>query len=266
MWTISNAHSDSDSAFHYWQLPDREGTTLNYPIVVKDGEPGTPLPYNVQYDDTLTLMLLISLVVVIMAVARSSQILSRQAKTFFRSNHGDSSETPTTYPAVLVLLVAVDCLMLGFTAHNYAVERITPAFAIESHALVTALFSILFLAYFAVKWMLYGVVNGIFFGSKKRLQWNHAFLFITALEGLLLLPLVFLLAYFDLSMGKAVIYYSVILFLNKLLTFYKCWAIFFKQNKRYMQIFLYFCALEAAPLIAFLGVWLALVNLLKVIF
>ena len=88
----------------------------------------------------------------------------------------------------------------------------------------------------------------------------------TSLSATLLLPLVFLQFFFDLSMEKAVIDFIFILFLNKMLTFFKCWSIFFRQKRRFLQNILYFCALEATPLLVFGGIWLAVVNLLKINF
>ncbi|MDE6689035.1 MAG: DUF4271 domain-containing protein, partial [Prevotella sp.] len=79
-------------------------------------------------------------------------------------------------------------------------------------------------------------------------------------------PLVLLLVYFNFDAEKALFCFVVILILNKLLTFYKCWSIFFRQNGGILQTFLYFCALEITPLLAFAGAWLAMTDFLKVNF
>jgi hypothetical protein len=72
--------------------------------------------------------------------------------------------------------------------------------------------------------------------------------------------------YFDLSLEKAAFLFCFVLFLNKILAFYKSWLIFFKQKGLYFQNILYFCALEITPILAFCGAWLMIVNNLKVNF
>ena len=106
----------------------------------------------------------------------------------------------------------------------------------------------------------------VFFGGKKSIQWGQAFLYVTALEGVLLLPLIVALVYFNILVKNAIYYCVAVLFLNKMLTFYKSYRIFFKQNGRYLENILYFCALEITPLLALGGLWMIMVNKLKVIF
>ena len=115
-------------------------------------------------------------------------------------------------------------------------------------------------------WLMHFVVDPVFFGGKKTIQLFKVQLFITACSTTLTLPLVMLLVFFDLSVEKCIFYFCSVLILNKILTFYKCWFIFFRQKGFFLQTFLYFCALEITPLLAFSGVWLMTVNNLKINF
>ena len=54
--------------------------------------------------------------------------------------------------------------------------------------------------------------------------------------------------------------------INKILSFYNELNIFFRQNGGTLQTFLYFCALELVPLLAFGGIWLMTIDLLKINF
>ena len=110
------------------------------------------------------------------------------------------------------------------------------------------------------------MVNIVFFENQKRQQWTWALTFIIALEGVALFPAVMLQVYFNLSMKNVVYYFIFILILAKLLTFYKCWGIFFKQNRIFLQIILYLCALEIVPMLVLWGVLVRITNELKVIF
>ena len=53
--------------------------------------------------------------------------------------------------------------------------------------------------------------------------------------------------YFDISVVSAAIYVAVVLIIIKIMTFYKCFIIFFSRNVVKLQIILYFCALEIVP-------------------
>lgn len=257
-------NSDSTSIF---TLPP-DSTLLHHQVYLKEGVAGTPQPYNVRTDNVLTMALLLSFVLFLLALAKSGCAVARQAKNFFFPSHqadDDSSLHPSPF-TLLLFMTAVDSLLLAIGSYIYATECLAVRFALSSQPLAVAVLFAAFLAYFLVKWLAYHLVNSVFFGSKKTRQWTQTFLFVTALEGVLMFPLVMLLVYFDLSAEKALFYFVFVLILNKILTFYKCWVIFFRQNGRSLQIFLYFCALEITPLLAFGGVWTMMVSSLKVNF
>ena len=115
-----------------------------------------------------------------------------------------------------------------------------------------------------MKTCLYTIVNNVFFDSKKNLQFIKSLLLITSLEGGAMFPLVLLLAYFQLSTQNAIIYSAILLTLVKLMTFYKSYIIFFKQKGLFLQIILYFCALEMTPLIVLWNALTVVANILKV--
>ncbi len=91
-------------------------------------------------------------------------------------------------------------------------------------------------------------------------------LFLSAMEGVALFPLVMLQIYFDISVQSAIIYAAVVLILVKILTIYKCFVIFFRQNGVVLQIILYFCALEIVPVLALAGFMVMIVDYLKINF
>lgn len=84
---------------------------------------------------------------------------------------------------------------------------------------------------------------------RKNDQWAKAWLFLTAIEGVLFFPALLLEVYFALSLQTAVIYGAILVIIVKLLSFYKCNTIFFKHNGGIVQNILYFCALELMPLL-----------------
>ena len=101
---------------------------------------------------------------------------------------------------------------------------------------------------------------------RKNKKFLTSLLFITSLEGILLFPSVLLLAYFHIPPQSVVYYCATVVVLAKILTFYKAHVTFFRQNADFLQIILYFCALEMIPLFALWGGLAVIVNFLKVNF
>ena len=125
---------------------------------------------------------------------------------------------------------------------------------------------LMMVGYFVVKGLLYKVVNILFFGSKKSRRWLKTMLFISSMEGVVFLPAVLLQAYFDITEKNVIIYFIIVLIFVKILTFFKCYVAFFRRSVVKLQIILYFCALEMAPLLAFWGALCFVTNSLKINF
>ena len=117
-----------------------------------------------------------------------------------------------------------------------------------------------------MKFLLYSIVDWVFFDKKKNIQWMKSFIFIISTEGILLFPIVLLFAFFHISVSSAVIYTLLVVFISKLLSFYKTYIIFFARNAAILQSFLYFCALELMPLGILWGIIMATSEYLKTIF
>ena len=231
------------------------------------GVAGVQLPYKVRGDSAISILLIACFVVFILSTSRSLGYLTRQLKNFFFPTHNDSSENgAASVMPFLFFLMFVDCLTLAIGSHILATDILDAHFRLNSDIFVIGAFFGLFVLYFAVKDLLYRLTNTIFFNSKRNLQMTRAFIFLAAAEGVLLFPMVLLLVYFDLTEKKAIYYFIFVLILNKILSFYKGWDIFFRQNGGTLQTFLYFCALELVPLLAFGGIWLMTIDLLKINF
>ncbi len=228
------------------------------------GVAGTPVPYTLRHDNAITISLLASFLIFVVTVALSKGFLSRQLKALFYLPYGRSDVYETSGELrFLLFLVGVDCFVLAIGSYLAIAHMPNMAFMLGNHLYVGLLFA-MFVAYFTVKWMLSTVVNLTFFGGKKNLQWTHAILFLTALEGIVLFPAAVLLVYFDVAIEKVLYFTIFVLVLNKMLTFYQSWAIFFKGKGRFVQTFLYFCALEITPLLAFCGAGVMLFEEIKV--
>jgi len=233
----------------------------------RQGVAGDPVPYSIAGDSMMSSLLLIIFLVTMFAISRSFQFISRQIKSFFYIQRGITTEVTETSSEIryqLVLIVEA-CVLLAILFFFYLKENVTDTFTIEQSRIIE-LYTGIFLAYYIIKQALYSLVNWTFFDSKKNEQWNKSNLFLIAIGGVMLLPLVFVQSFFYIPMGSSVIYLLVIVGIVKILTFYKAHQIFFAQKGRFLQNILYFCTLELMPLLGLWGVLLYISEFLKINF
>ena len=234
-----------DSLFH----PELRGGRL--------GVAGDPVPYTLAGDDMFTSLLLGCFLLGMVAFAQSRRFITHYTKHFFRVQRtGITAFSETSVELRFMLfLVLQTCLMTALWLFNY--KALTgEAFIIEPYQVVS-IYAAAFGCYILLKLMAYALVGWTFFTGSQNSQWSKAFLFIVAAEGILIFPVVLLQTYFGISVKAASIYIIVIAFCFKVLTLYKEYLIFFRQKGRFLQLFLYFCALEITPALI---LWKALVT------
>lgn len=244
-----------DSLFH----PELKGGRL--------GVAGDPVPYTVAGDNFVTSLLIFCFLIACVAFAQSRQFIIRQAKTFFRTPRlGTTVITETSNELRFQLfLVLQTCLLISIGYFIYSRASISDTFTVEQN-LVISIYAGVVASYFLVKALLYSVTGWVFFDRKKNEQWLKSYLFLISCEGLLLFPVIMLLAYFNFSLQTAVVYTLVVVGIAKMLSFYKSYLIFFKRNGTFLQIILYFCALEVVPLFALWGGLVLISHYLKINF
>lgn len=232
-----------------------------------NGVAGNPVPYRLRNDSPLTILFLLCLLFFILSLAHSKPFLARQLKNILRkpSLINDNGESGGEH-SIMVLLSVVNALVLSIITCLLVSSTIAQDILLQFGLLFISASFAGFLLYFCVKWIVGSFVNLVFFGVKKNLHWMALQLQVSAYEGILLLPMLALQIYFDFSVENALIYISIVLFLNKIITFYKSFQIFFQGNGLYLQTFLYFCALEIVPLLAFGCAGLAIVDLIEINF
>ena len=120
------------------------------------------------------------------------------------------------------------------------------------------------MGYFAFKALAYHLSGWVFFPQPVRSVWMKSYLFILALEGMALFPIVMLQAYFNTDVATTLVCAAAVVALFKVLTFYKTYVIFFKNRGGIVQNFLYFCTLELIPMAGLWGLLTMACNYLKV--
>ena len=244
-----------DSLFH----PELKGG--------RAGVAGVPVPYTVAGDDFITSLLLFCFVLACVSISKSRQFILRQAKTFFRTpSFGTTVITETSNELRFQTFLALQtCLLTAIGYFMYSRVSISDTFIIDQY-LVISIYAGCVASYFLLKAFLYSVVNWVFFDRKKNEQWMKSYLFLVSCEGVVLFPAIILMTYFGFSLQAAIIYALVVVGIGKILSFYKSLIIFFKRKGAFLQIILYFCALEVVPLFALWGGLVLISHYLKINF
>lgn len=254
----------------YYEESYFSGDSLLHPEIEggRHGVAGDPVPYTVRDDDMITGLLLMCFVLVVVSLSNSRRFIVRQLKDFLYVPRSEASALTETSSEVRFqcFLVLQTCLQFSIFQYFYTQNYIGSTFVLASQYHLIAIYFAMFAGYFIVKALLYMFVNPVLLDGKKNLQWMKSLLFITSTEGVLLLPVVLLQVYFNLAIQNVVVYFIVVLILVKILTFYKCYFIFFRRAGFFLQIFLYFCALEIVPIAAFWGALVITGNHLKINF
>ena len=214
-------------------------------MAAQQGVAGQPIPYNISDDNVMILPLVVGFCIVVALVGYYRNFLVHQYKTFVYGAHSDFASSKTKEERFMLMLLMLNtCMMMAYAVCFHIVYHDAFAFTSQSLSVAIATVSVTFVAYYLLKWLLYLLVNQTFFGGKKTLQWGDVYQQLIAFQGLLLLPVVVVQALSGVSWTFSLFTTAFILILNKILSFYKAYRIFFKSNDGLVQIFLYFCALN----------------------
>ncbi len=241
-----------------WFHPDLFGGRL--------GVAGDPVPYGIARDNVITAMLLFCFILAAVAYAKSKRFILRQAKDFFRPPHSDKTTAMTETSSELrfqFFLVLQSCLLFALIYFFYVQIRVTDTFIIDQYQVI-GVFALINLGYVLVKSAIYWLAGWVFFDRRSNDQWMKSLLFLIAMEGVCVFPVVMLQAYFEMPVETTLVCTGVVIAVFKLLSLYKAYIIFFRHLGNSLQFFLYFCTLELLPLATLLDVLAMVGNYLKV--
>ena len=215
---------------------------------------GQPVPRHIGNDTTIMILMLVCFLFFIVALASVKPIATKILKEMFLTprdeNWGSSSGTELRFGLAMACLACLTMAIFTFIAVNEQISVIPPE---HGYLWPVLLLTAVFMAYLLLKWLTYSLVNCTFFSSKKNLHWSHFYLQTISVEAILLFPATLLLLYLDIPTEKMVYFFFFVFLFVKILSFYKSWAIFFRQNDFYLQTFLYFCTLEIVPTVSLAG-------------
>ena len=231
------------------------------------GMSGDPVPYSYANDNLVTSLLIIGFLLIAFAFSRMSNFIVGQAKNFIHPSQNRLTLSETSSEIYMqVVLTFLACIVYALLYYLYATEYLAKTYVTTSEYVLLGIFLAVFVGYFLMRFGLYTMVNNLFFDSSRNKKFLTSLLYLSSIEGLLLYPALALLAFMHLPAQNAIWYCLTVVILVKILTFYKSFTIFFKQNDLFLQIILYFCALEMVPLFTLWGGLSVIVDILKINF
>lgn len=232
----------------------------------RPGVTGDPLPYSMASDDFFVSILLLCLILTTLVFTRSRHFVGRELKNILYARHdeGASTETSTEVRAQVLLLLQTS-LMAGLCLFFYTDTSVGGIFTVSPYGAV-GIYTGLVAASFALRALLYEVADWVFFDRRRNLLWQKSALLISSLEGIGLVPVVMLHIFFGLSLETTLWAAAVVVCLFKILLSFRAYTTFFRQETACMQMFLYLCTLEIAPLLYLWGALVFINGYLKINF
>ncbi len=242
------------SAFHKWLTADTTADSVPSKHVSSIGVMADPLPYHPGSDPLIGSILIGAFLLMVLLMSHSRTFLSKQLHTFFytaKARTTEVAEQPIEiwYQGLMGLVTLVLCAIAIYCGliHELQAQHFTQPHVILGMSLCMVG------VWFAVRALLYSIVNWAFFTRKKNLQWFRAVLLLSSAFGIALLPVLLLYIFGHLSWRASYIYIAVVYILIEFLFIYKSFVTFFKRAGDFLQIILYFCALEMLPLAGLAG-------------
>lgn len=259
--------TDSIPAIYYGDIDFFEDTAPTiHTNTARLGSSGSPLPYNAGNDSLISAILIGCVLLSLVCLSIAKNFFSRQARSLFHELHSYAPFTTDTSNEIFaaLLLMLQTCAQLSILVFLYTGNITNDSTAFRSQYTLLWIAFAAFAGYFIVKVILYSTVNNIFFDKEKNTLWMKVFVLVSATEGVLLLPASLLQIYFDVQAENVILYAVFVIAITKILTFYKCFSIFFKHPSGFLHLILYLCALEMTPLLLLWGIMTNIIDCLKI--
>ena len=226
------------------------------------GVPGRLMPFNLVHSDA-AILLCFAVFIVLVLLYRSTRHTLRQLLSDFVFTTGTATtdEPRNVLPHwAFCLLTAVElALLFTFYAEDHWSFQLFPL----SRAALLGVYVGVALCVVALQQMGYALVHSVFFPSSQALALRRPTVFLFALQAVLLFAVLLATIFFDFSEQ------NLLLGLLSVLLFIKIWGVFrifsFFSHEKYgsLHFFVYFCTLEAAPVLLLWSTFVELTNFMS---
>ena len=214
-----------------------------------EGMVGETLPYLLRSDWVITGILFLCLILTSFSFSRGKVYLLQQMKSFFTTRERASlfDDTTATDLRFSIVLILQTCMLLSLYLYDYFALNISQLFHTTSRILILSTFILGIITFLLMKWLLFYIVNQTFFNKTQNSLWMNAYWNIIIWMGFLILPIIMLVVYFDISTQNSLFMMVGVSVCMKILLFYRCFRNFFNKLYGTLHFILYFCALEILP-------------------
>lgn len=215
------------------------------------GMQGEAMPYKLVSDSNVMLAIVSGLLLIVIALQNEKKGIIRILRNCFstsseRTNIFDDSYNSTSNIPT-VLLCGVSCIMGGLLIYHYYSYSDPDFFFKTKHTVMLGIYIGVLISYLIIKWFIYSFINWVFFEKEKNKLWIEDVFNIIAALGLILFPTVLYIVFLDSEFHFSAKIILIIIFISKILLFYKCFRYFFSGFHGVLHLILYFCTLEIIP-------------------
>lgn len=216
-----------------------------------NGMQGEAMPYKLVSDSNVMTAIMLGFLLIVIAlqnekngvirIFRNCISASSDRTNLFDENYSTTSNIPT------ILLCGVAGVMGGMLIYHYFSYSNPDFFLKVNHTLMMTVYVGLLLAYLIAKWIMYSFIDWIFFDKEKSKLWIGNVFNIIAALGFTLFPTALYIVFLDSEFHLSAKIILIIIFISKILLFYKCFRYFFCSFYGALHLILYFCTLEIIP-------------------
>ena len=239
---------------HYDNCGYFEGDTLLHTEVPcrSYGFQATETPFRLRHDGWSGVLLLVCLLLAASLVMRLKKKFRELLRDVFFPISGKKDapivDDPLRYSTRLlaVCLLSLTAAMVTFTYMQHEVGFYPFP---ETPYILFLGFVLLWMGYFLAKAAMGNFVNWVFFRSEKIFTWKRVYTFMYVVESMLFLVLALVVEYLPIPHDEVLVLALCVVFLVKILLFFKTFQIFFPKMYGTLHLFVYFCTLELMPLL-----------------
>lgn len=230
------------------------------------GVAGDPIPYTIRTDNVLSSVIIVSTLIMLFCVRRASRFFSFQYRNFFRIVRNDSMlvKEAASDTRNLIYISLYGAMILSLVFFSFTKEYVAETYITYSEYTLMAIYMAEIAGYIFGEILLQRGVNSVFFPRQLCEQYVATKLLLSSTLGIILTPLLLLIAYFGLETQDAILYSLVAIILTKICAFYKAFLIFFRKKSLCLPYFLYLCTLEIVTTLIAWGIMMVTANFLKV--
>ena len=222
------------------------------------GMKGYAMPDTPHRSDIIAVSFLICfLLLLVIRTSYRDSLRNTLSNFFFPSNSVHEKTEDNRSEGKRIIIALLFCLQ-GAIALLTVTQMLDITPQTLSPWLMAGIYALILFLFLVVKQFLYLFTHYVFFTPAQQHRWREDYAFLFAAESLLFFPLLLVFVYLQLDFKIVAILALAVLLFVKILLLFKCFSAFFEKCYGILHLFVYFCTLEAAPLVL---LWTILVEL-----